>query len=85
MVKPIRLIAGYYKASPLGNNLFKLKDIDRYKPYAGIYKLQRMEGDKHYYINIKPKKRKCNECGENLTHNKFLGKMNCENCNPYYE
>jgi len=45
----IRLVEGYYKASPLGHGLFKLKSIDRYKPYAGLYKLVKIEGGYHYY------------------------------------
>lgn len=45
----IRLVEGYYKANPQGNGLFILKSIGRYKPYAGLYRLVKIESKYHYY------------------------------------
>ena len=48
----IRLVEGYYKASPQGHDLFILKSIDRYKPYQGLYRLAKIENNYHYYIKV---------------------------------
>lgn len=48
----IRLVDGYYKASPVGNGLFILKSIDRYKPYTGLYRLVKIENAYHYYKKV---------------------------------
>ena len=48
----IRLIEGYYTARPVGNGLFVLKNIDKYKPYVGLYKLEKIENNYHYYIKV---------------------------------
>ena len=56
----IRLVEGYYKATPQGNGLFVLKSIDRYKPYAGLYRLVKIENKYHYYEKLTKISRKQN-------------------------
>ena len=48
----IRLVEGYYKAMLQGNGLFVLKTIDKYKPYAGLYKLVKIVDKYHYFQKI---------------------------------